>query len=175
MPKKSPNRRRRAFNLRKVRVATNVTIGALAAFGLVKGTMIPASANPYRIVSAKLAYQVVDIGAEIDDGHEIGLAHGDYTATEIEECVEATGSIDIGDKLLQEQADRLVRSIGFAIQIGANIDASAAVNEGRPIKTKLNWKVGIGDTVDAWIRNGSDTVWTTGSTLAIIGEVWVTP
>ncbi len=171
MAKRKPKRR---FNLRKVRVAANVTIGALAAFGVVKGTIIPASTNPYRIVSSKLSYQIVDLGAGIDDGQEIGVAHGDYSATEIEECIEAAASIDIGDKVVQEAANRLVRTIGFA-NGPAIADGSLTVNEGRPVKTKLNWKVGIGDTFDAWIRNGSDTVYTTGATLAVVGEVWVTP
>lgn len=166
-------RPKRRFNLRKVRVAGNVTISNLAAFALVKGTIIPASTNPYRIVSSELAFQVVDLGAVIDDGHEVGLAHGDYTASEIEECIEAATSIDIGDKIAQEQANRLVRTIGFAKGAGPVVDGSLAVNLGRPVKTKLNWKIGIGDTFDAWVRNGSDTVWSTGSTLSIIGHVWV--
>ncbi len=175
MPKKTP-KRRRAFNLRKVRVAQNITIGALAAFSLVKGTLYPASTNPYRIVSSDLSYQVVDLGATIDDGHEVGLAHGDYTATEIEECVESQSAIDLGDLLAQERTNRLVRTIGFASGgSGAATDQSLSVNDGKPVKTKLNWKIGIGDTVDAWIRNGSDTIWTSGATLAIIGHVWVTP
>ncbi len=153
-------------------MAQNVTIGALAAFGLVKGTLIPASANTYRVVSTDLAYQIVDLGSAIDDGQEVGLAHGDYTATEIEACLESQAAIDIGDLVLQEVANRKVRSIGFASGTG-NVDTSLVIADGKPVKTKLNWLVGIGDTIDAWIRNGSDTVWTTGATLAIVGHIWV--
>ncbi len=165
---------KRRFNLRKVRVSTNGTIGALAAFDVVKGTVLAASTNPYRIVSTELAYSTVDLGATIDDGQEVGVAHGDYTAAEIEECLESQAAVDIADLLEQEKTNRLVRSIGFAQGTGgASSDQSASINNGRPVKTKLNWKVGIGDTFDAWVRNGSDTIYTSGATLSIIGHVWV--
>ncbi len=127
-----------------------------------------------RVVSADLAYQLTDLAAAIDDGQEFGLAHSDYSASEVEECLEAQSSMDVGDKIAQEQANRLVRSIGF---FGGSelADSSLNFNDGRPVKTKLNWLLSIGDTINLWVRNGSDTVYTTGTGLAILGNIWVKP
>lgn len=165
---------RRKFNLRKVRVASAVAIGALAAFDVVGGDLMGASTNGYRVTSIKAAWNISDLGAAIDDGQEFGIAHGDYSDTEIEEALEAAAAIDIGDQVEQEKANRKVRSLGFFT--GAQVaDGSLSYNEGRPVKTKLNWYIGIGDTIKMWVRNGSDTVYTTGATLDVIGEMWVTP
>ncbi len=164
--------RKRKFNLRKARIASNVTIGALAAFDVVKGAITPATTSDYRLVSVNLAYQIVDLGAAIDDGQEFGLAHSDYSATEIEECLEAAASFDVGDKLNQEKANRLVRSIGFMTG-DPTADSSLYYKEGQKVKTRLNWKMALGDTLDVWIRNGSDTIYTTGATVAVIGEAWL--
>lgn len=168
MPKK-PKRR---FNLRGVRIASSVTVGALAAFDVTKGAVTSPAADTYRLVSIKAAYNLNDLGAEADDGQEIGLAHSDYTAAEIEECLEAAESIDLGNKVEQERANRLVRSLGF-LSGRAIADQSISLNDGQPVKTKLNWKMAIGDTLDLWIRNGSDTVYTTGATVGVIGQMWI--
>lgn len=173
---KAKGRARRKFNLRKVRVEAGMAIGALAASDVVSSTLTATSANVYRVLSVKLSYSIVELGATIDGAFQFGIAHSDYTAAEIEECIEATGSIDIGDKVAQEQANRLVREIGT---IGTG-DATAALvdvvyNEGRPVKTKLNWLIGIGDTLVMYIRNGSGDVYTTGASLKAKGEMWVTP
>ncbi len=171
MPKKYPKRK---YNLRKVRIAASITVGALAAFDVTVGLVTNVTVDPRRIVSAKLSYSLVDLGAEIDDGQEIGLAHSDYSAAQIEECLEAQSSFDLGNKQSQEKAGRLVRSLGF-LSGRAIADQSIALNGGRPVKTKLNWKLSTGDSLNLWIRNGSGTIYTTGAAIAVIGDIWVTP
>ncbi len=164
--------RRRAFNLRKVRITNNVAIGALAADDVIEGPISNTSTNTYRVISVNLSYGLSDLGATSDDGQEFGLAHGDYTAVEIEECLEAAGAINVGDKVAQERANRLVRSIGQ--MTGApGTGAGLSYNDGKPVKTKLNWFIGIGQTVVLWIRNTSGTIYTTGASLDCIGEMWV--
>lgn len=172
MARKRKSSHRRKFNLRKVRIAAAVTMGAVAALDVVQGTIHPTPVNPIRVVSTKFAYAWADIGADIDDGMEFGLAHSDYSAAEIEECLEASASIDQGDKLAQEQANRLVRSIG--IMPASGVTAGGRVfNDGRQVRTKLNWLIGIGDSIVGWARNGSGAVWTTGSTLLVQGDMWI--
>ncbi len=165
-------RKRRRFNLRKVRIAAAVTVGALASLDVVQGVIHPTPTNPLRVVSTKFAYSWADIGAAIDDGFEFGLAHSDYSAAEIEECLEASASIDQGDKVAQEQANRLVRSIGIMPASGIT-DSGRTFNNGNPVHTKLNWKLGIGDTLTGWVRNGSGNVYTIGSTLLVQGDMWI--
>ncbi len=163
---------RRKFNLRRVRINTQTQCGALATQDLIAAAMINTSANKYRIITVKASYSWVNIAAVADDGMTFGLAHSSYTDAEIEECLEAVTSIDIGNKVAQEQANRLVREIG-AIESVDVVSGSRVFNDGRLTSTKLNWLIGIGDTVQLWVRNASGTVWTTGSALFVNGSIWV--
>ncbi len=168
--------RKRQFNLRRVRVNGTVGIGALASKDVGIGVVSAATVGTCRFMSVDCSYTWSDIAALIDDALEFGIAHSDYTAAEIEECLEASGSMDIGDKVAQEQANRLVRSIGTMSPEGdANVDGGTKFDGGRRVKTKLNWLMSIGDTLTYWVRNGSDTIYTTGSGLTILGDLWIKP
>ncbi len=170
---KKPTRRRRKFNLRQVRVNGAVTVGALASLSVTQGAVTVASANKFRLVSVNASYSLSGLGAQVDEGQEFGLSHSDYTAAEIEECLEAAAAIDIGDKVAQERANRLVRSIGIMTGPAAVASGSRSYNDGRKVRTKLNWVIGIGQTLNYWIRNGSGTVYTTGATLLVAGDLWI--
>ncbi len=165
--------RRRSFNLRKVRVASSLSVGALASLDLISADLTAAVSDPIRVVSVDCSYSIVDLAAFIDDGQEFGLAHSDYSDTEIEECIEAFASIDLGNKVAQEQANRLVRTVGFFQGGGASTDSSMSFNNGMPYKVKLNWRLSTGDSIRIWVRNGSDTVYTTGTGLLVVGNAWV--
>ncbi len=170
---RKPKRRQRRFNLRKVRVAATVGITALAAGDVITGALTSLSTDPYRVISTDLNYSVVNLGAAIDDGQEFGLSHGDYTAAEVEECLEAQAAINPGNKVGQEQANRLVRSVGTVVGQGL-AGGSLGFNDGKPKKTKLNWHMATGvDTLNVWIRNGSQIVYTIGAALRIQGTIWI--
>ncbi len=170
--KKYPKRNRRP--LRRVRIASSTALGALAALDIVAGNILNAAVDVYRVISIKAAFSIVDLGAAIDDGQEIGIAHGDYSAAEIEECLEAQGSVNVGDLIAREQADRRVRSLGYATG-PAVASGSLQLDQGRIKSIRLNWLIGIGDTVKVWVRNGSGTVYTTGASVTVLGDAWVTP
>ncbi len=165
-------RKRRRFNLRRARIASTVNVGALATLDVADGDLTVSSVNPYRLISFDLAWSMTNVTG-IDDGQEFGIAHSDYSAAEIEECLEAQTSIDQGNKVEQERANRLVRSIGMMGQAGVVDLGGREFNNGRRVKTKLNWAIGIGDKIRMWIRNGSGTVYTTGATLTCIGDAWI--
>ncbi len=165
-------RRRRRFNLRRVRVEAPLVIGALASLDVISGVITNAVTDPLRIITADLSISLADLGATADDGQEIGLAHSDYTAAEIEECLEQAGSMDLGNKIAQEQSNRLVRSLG-QLHDSTGTGAGLDWNGGQPKKIKLNWLMSTGDTLNIWIRNGSGNVYTTGATLVTIGNLWV--
>lgn len=167
-------RRSRRFNLRRVRINAALAAGALASLDVTSGVVINASANPYRLISLDLSYSWSDIGASIDDGCVFGVAHSDYSAAEIEECLESITSIDRSDKIAQERSNRLVREIGTIAGTGAAInEGGGSFNDGKPVKTRLNWWMGIGDQLQLWIRNASGTVWTTGSSVTLAGNLWL--
>ncbi len=165
-------RRKRPFNLRPVRVTKSIPIGALDTLDVTSGALLNASTTPYRLITADLSFNISDLAALIDDGQEFGIAHGDYTAAEIEECLEAQSAIDVGDQVQNEFANRRVRTIGF--MVGApGTDASKTFNDGKSIKIKLNWLISVGKFISVWVRNGSDTIYTTGSNMLVMGTVWV--
>lgn len=82
-----------------------------------------------------------------------GLAHSDYTDTEIEEYIENTGSWNEGDKIQQREVGRrLVRRVGqFPIPVSAA--GGVVLNDGKPIKTKLNWILLQGQSLRYWVYN----------------------
>ncbi len=164
--------RRRSFNLRRVRVTDELAVGALASLDVVSAAMTAAVTDPLRVISANLTWSLADLGALDDDAQEFGIAHSDYQANEIEEALEAVASIDLGNKLAQEQANRLVRSVGQFVDT-AGTGGGLGFNDGRPMKTKLNWLLSTGDSLSMWIRNGSGAVYTTGATVVVLGDLWV--
>ncbi len=166
------SRRRRRFNLRKVRISNTTALGALASLDVTSGPLTNVATEQVRVISLDLAWSIADLGATQDDGQEFGVAHSDYTAAEIEECLEATGSMDPGDKLASEKANRLVRSIG-QMQGAPGTGAGKSFRNGERVKTRLNWLLSTGDSIVVWIRNGSGAVWTTGASILSVGEAWV--
>ncbi len=166
--------RKRRFNLRKVRIAAALALGALATKDVISAAGTSAAVGSLRVMSVDCNYTWSNIGASDDDTMEFGWAHSDYTAAEIEECLEASISMDIGNKIAQEQANRLVRTIGtISGALAGAAGGGAQFNDGKPLKTRLNWLLSIGDTLTLWVRNGSGTVYTTGSSLQVLGKMWI--
>ncbi len=151
-----------------------MAIGALASKDLISAAATASPVTGMRVMSVNLTYTISNIGASDDDAFEFGLAHSDYSAAEIEECLEASGSMDVGDKIAQEQANRLVRHIGTVSGALAGAQGGGAnFNDGKPVKTKLNWLLAPGDSLVTWVRNGSTTIYTTGGFLETVGDLWV--
>ncbi len=164
----------RHFRLRRVRIRTNFAIGALAAADVISAAMHPAGTGTLRVISIDLNWMISNLAAIVDGGFEFGVAHSDYSAAEIEEALEASASIDVGDKVAQEQVNRLVRTIGTISPQGEHtVGGEIPFKMGMPVKTRLNWLLSIGDTLSAWVRNSTGTVYTDGSSLSWGGDMWV--
>ncbi len=82
----------------------------------------------------------------------VGLAHSDYTDAEIEEVIESVGSWTLGNKVSQEVAKRQVRRIGTFPQ-PINAGDAVVLNDGKPIRTKLNWILMEGQSLRIWAYN----------------------
>ncbi len=89
---------------------------------------------------------------------QFGVAHSDYTGPEILEVIANTGSWDLGNKVAQEQAKRLVRTIGFMVIEEDTGTDDVRFNDGKPVKTKLNWVLQTGDTIQMWVFNPAATL-----------------
>jgi len=167
MARKS-TRRRWNRNNRNVRVSNDAATGTPADEVAVAAAFTVVSQSDYRAISARLVW--ARRGQTGGEGPiTVGLSHGDYTNTEIEEAIEATGAIDRGDKVAEEKANRLVRVVGeFPGQ-----DADEVLNDGRPITTRLNWLISEGEVMKAWIYNHSGATLTTGSFLVVSGTLFI--
>jgi len=157
-----------------VRINVKVAAGALAAGDVQIGDITEAATDVYRLMTIKASYSWAEVGAIIDDGFTFGVCHGDYTAAEVEECLEAQGALDRGDKIELEKSNRLVREIGTIASLqGGTSTGSMVFANGRPVKTKLNWYMSAGDKLKGWIRNNSTIIWSNGSALGVHGAIWV--
>ncbi len=154
MPKRS--RRRKGRNMGqyvKGNVDENLAIATLAARTLTSINFDEVMIEKGIITSLVASWSMRDFTAGADDGPIlVGLAHGDYTDAEIEAVIENSLSWDVGDKIQQEIARRLVRIVG-TFRGGPEASAPVVLNEGRLIKTKLNWTFITGATLKVWAYN----------------------
>ncbi len=163
MAKRRPKRR---FNLRKVNTSPAQPLLTLGGVTVLTTDLIPAADGAYRLVSVSLTHSVLTLTAT-EGPITVGFAHSDYSVTEIKECLEAQSAISLGDKVAQEQANRLVRIVG---EIATE---RPMLNDGNPVKTKLNWMITIGDTVKLFAYNNNSGALTTGAIQNAMGHVWI--
>ncbi len=157
---------RRSFNLRKVPSTPAQALGTLAGVTVLAVDMVPDADGEYTVASAEYTHGITGLTAG-EGPVQIGLAHSDYSVTEIKECLEAQASISLGDKVAQEQANRLVRVLGRVSAAEPNL------NNGSPIKTKLNWKMTIGDQLVLFAYNDNSSPLTTGAIQNAMGHQWI--
>lgn len=159
------------MNLRKVRVIPQVSLGTLGNVTAIVGAVTGAADGQYRAMSLNGTWSLK--GATAGEGPiVIGFAHSDYSVTEIKEAIEIQNSINLGDKVAQEQANRLVRIVGTfpSAQVAAE---DVVLNDGRPMKTRLNWAIPIGKAVNIFAYNDSGATLTTGAIVDFNGDLWV--
>lgn len=121
------------------------------------------------LISADLVWSLKGTAGE--GPIEVGVAHSDYSDTEIEEWIEANGSWNQGDKIQQERAKRKCRRVGiFALQ-----DASEVLNDGKPIRTKCGWMLEEDQTLKVWAYNRSGATLTTGTVVKCDGTCYLRP
>ncbi len=159
--KKSPKRRMGKYL--KGKIDQVLELGTLAANTLVSGTVAGSVAERTRVSSIVATWGIADWTLAVGDGPVlVGVAHSDYTDAEIEAWVENSGSWTEGDKIQQEIANRKIRQIGLltAPQDG-NIGSQVTLNDGKPIKTKLNWILTTSQTLKIWAYNAGDSAFAT--------------
>ncbi len=159
------SKRRRKFNLRRVRATPQNTLSTLATLTVKETNVTNAGTDSMRIVTAKGIWTLSGLTAG-EGPISVGFAHSDYSVTEIKECLEVIASIDPGDKIAQEQANRLVRIVGVFTEDGS-------LNDGKPISTKLNWMMTPDDNLELISYNEGSGTLTTGAFVHWIGDLWV--
>ncbi len=149
------------------------TLGAKVA---IKGNFDQVVNGRTLVSSVVAAWSMTSFTKSTGDGPIlVGIAHGDYSAAEIEEFLEATGSWDEGDLVQQEIAKRKIRRIGI-FENPADEAASVSLNNGTKIKTKLNWILNDGATLSLWAYNtGTSPLATTNPTVQALGHANLWP
>ncbi len=150
----------------KVRISSTPILGTLVDQTALIGTLSIASDNEYRALSMNMTYSVRENTAGEGPIH-VGLCHGDYTAAEVEQWFESTASISRGDLIANEQANRRCRQVGTF----NGLASEESLNDGKPIRTKLNWVIPEGKTLNAWLYNDSGANLSGGAKVPIMGDL----
>ncbi len=159
---KHPKRR---YSLKRIRITPERTLTTLGSDTALIATISGTGDLSYRAVTVKGVWTM--LGLTSGEGPvTVGYAHSDYTVAEIKECLEAQLSINQGNKIENERANRLVRIVG-------SFAANLALNDGRPIKTRLNWLISVSDSVNMFAFNEDTAALTTGAVVNLQGDMWV--
>lgn len=152
--------------IRKIPISNTVVLGALATKDALIQATLNVSDTEYLLMNLEGTW-FWDSAATGDGPINVGFAAPGYTAAQVEEKIEAAGAIDIGDPVAQEQANRKVRSVGTIA------DVRPSLRDGRIVKTKLNWRVAIGDQPQIYVYNQEGGPLVTGSALLFQGHAWI--
>ncbi len=171
-------RRRRKTNFQKYfkgKIDEDLSMTTLGGDTLVS-VSTDAVVDTTRVSSVHCTYAIRDLTPAKDVGPFIfGVAHGDYGDNEIEEWVELQTSWDQGDLVAKEISSRRIRQIGQILG-GDAVAAAAGFNDGRVMKTKLNWLLSPADPLKFWVYNtGTAAVATTAPNFTIHGHanLWI--
>ncbi len=155
---KARGKRRSMHGYLKGNINETLSLGTLASETLVAANF-DESPEETTLISSIVATWSIDLLTAGQGPILVGVAHSDYSDAEIEAVIENLASWDQGSKVEQEIAKRLVRKIGTIVSVGGTSDA--VLNEGKPIKTKLNWRLNTGDTLKIWAYNLSSNAFST--------------
>ncbi len=156
----------------KGNVNEQLSLGTLAAKTLISAIFDEVAVEKTLVSSIVGTYAINDLTEASGDGPIlVGIAHSDYTASEIEAVIEATGSWDPGDKIQNEIGKRLVRKIGVFDVEATGLTVTDVLNDGKPIKTKLNWSLTTGKSLQLWAYNmGTSPLGSTDPTVTVEGH-----
>ncbi len=151
----------------RIQVSSAIALGTLASNTVIAGVTTADTAIDTGKVSSIVAGWDLEAHTAGEGPIAVGVAHSDYSATEILEYLTLATGFDRGDKIAQERQGRRIRRVGV---FGGGL-ADVSLNDGVPIKTKLNWVLVEGDTIQSWALNLDGSSLTTGTLLNIQGNL----
>lgn len=174
-PKRKYKRRSTFSGYIKGNIDIDLDLGTLAAK---TGLLAPTNTvlEKRRVSSIKCMYTMS--GRTISDNvgpAMVLVAHSDYTLSEIEAWIEQTSSWDEGNLVGQEISNRRIRKIGTFPGSRNNTEASP-LNDGKPIRTKLNWVLTTGQGLNFVAYNlGTAPYATTDPNMNVQGQANLFP
>ncbi len=165
---KRPYPKKGRFSLRRVRVIPQIALTTLANVTVLVGAVTGSADGAYRAVSLIGNWTYKSIGTT-KGPVVVGYCHSDYSVAEIKEAIEIANSINVGDMVAQEKANRKVRIIGTF----QGAETSEVLNDGKPIKTRLNWLLPIGKAVNIFAYNDAGGSLEGSGVIDFNGNMWV--
>ncbi len=161
-------RRGRKQRAQKLVFSSSLALLTLATNDVVGGLLSDTVVDRVWLSSMDIRSAIRDI--TVGEGPIVyGVAHGDYTDAEVEECLEAVGSWDRSDQVAVEQANRKVRTIGTF----SGFTPEEVLNNGNPKRVRLGFMLEDGQTLRfwAWNKSGVNPL-TTGAVIEGNGQVY---
>ncbi len=143
-----------------------LSLGTLGDEAVVKGAPIAAFGEDFYLISVDL--QISGRGqTDTESPLQVGFAHGDLTATEIEECLQAEVT-DPDDIIAKERSRRPVRTAGM-LRVS---DTESVLDGGRTQRIRGGFVIGNDHSFSTWCANRSGSTLTTGAVIEFSGNLY---
>ncbi len=166
MPYKPRRRKRSNKNFVALPFNTQIALATLADETVLTSALLSAFGEDFFCISADISLALDNVALS-EVPVEVGLAHGDYTAAEIKEYVNANLT-DPDDKIAQEHSRRQIRRIGL---FGVNAE-NQVLNHGDQQRIKLRFSIGDTKELKLWIMNHTGAAMTTGAIVTAVGTLY---
>lgn len=165
---KRPRKRSAPRDWTRIPINNEQTLGTLANITGVTESIIGSNfTHDVRVTSIDVLWTLDNFTAG-EGPIAFGVAHGDYSLTEIEEFLEQAQPLGPASLIEREIAQRKIRRIG----VFAGGNASETFNDGKPKKTRLNWLIPDGHTIDMWAYSyGGTANLTSGAVVRVLGQM----
>lgn len=162
-------RRRWTADMQAVQLFQVLALSTLASSTMVGADMVTSGNNEYRWLSLK-GYWSLRNHTSGEGPITFGIAHSDYSDTEIEQFLENENMLNRGDLVsTREIGRRLVRRLGQF----SGVSTDEVVNDGKPLHTRVNWAMAEGSVPRMWAYNFSGATLTTGSVVSFQGKMTI--
>ncbi len=158
-------RRARNANFVAIPVLSELSLGTLGDNIVLKDALTSLAQDLF-FISADLTWAIHGL-TPTEGPIQFGIAHGDYTVTEIKEAIEAAPTSQ-SDKIALERSRRLVRKVGlFRGEV-----ANESFNDGKIKRVRAKFMLTEGQEAAVWAYNTGGSALTTGSQIDVMGTVY---
>lgn len=168
-------KKKRDRNFVVIPVAGSLALSTLADDAVLSVDLTGSLGEDLFVISTDLNWYIKGLTAGQGDPMTVGIAHSDYSDTEIREAVDGTFT-DPDELIEKEQTMRKVRKSGvMMIVAGADTDTQLVFvpfMTDRGSRTPAKWSVGDGHALSGWVWNRSGGALTTGATLDFDGNIY---
>ncbi len=160
-------RRSRKGGLKVARFDAQVALSTLGAATIILGDMLGTINNEHYAISMD-AYVSVQDHTAAEGPLDVGVAHGDYTTTEVGEWFNSTNLIGGTDQVQKEHNRRKCRDIGRL----SGLSTQEILFDGGAKRVRLGFMVEDGATMNIFVFNRDDDALTTGTTVLVSGKYY---